>query len=81
MRLEGDPLISKEDLLFLVTNNEELQKVELDEVPRTITEDFLARLEGQEASIQHEDILNATLDTIMSDEKVKIVNRFGGSES
>lgn len=81
LRLEGDPLISKEDLLFLVTNNEELQKVELDEVPRTITEDFLARLEGQEASIQHEDILNATLDTIVSDEKVKIVNRFGGSES
>lgn len=76
LRLEGDPLISKDDLLLLVTNDEELKQIGLDTVPHNISEDFLARLEGREASIQHEDILSATLATIESDETVKIVNRF-----
>lgn len=76
LRLEGDPLIAKEDLLFVVRHDQELVRKELDEVPNNISEDFIARIEGKEASITHEDILLATLATVDADDQVTVVNRF-----
>lgn len=76
LRLEGDPFVAKEELLLKVTHNEELQKVELESVPFTITEDFIRRIEGGKSTVSHEDILLSTKHAVEADEQVKVINKF-----
>ncbi|WP_236560946.1 Gfo/Idh/MocA family protein [Pontibacillus sp. HMF3514] len=76
LRLEGDPLASKEELLLKVTNEEEFKQVNLHSPFLNITEDFLNRLAGESSILSHDDILTATQHTIEADEKVKVMNRF-----
>jgi predicted dehydrogenase len=71
LRLEGDPLAGRNELLLKVTNNEELESLALEEAPVCISQDFLRRLAGGGALINHNDILLATEATIEADERVK----------
>lgn len=76
VRLEGDPLVGKEELLLKVTNEQKFTQLELTSPTLTITEDFINRLEGKSSLINHDDILVATELTVQADEKVKVLNRF-----
>jgi predicted dehydrogenase len=71
LRLEGDPLVSTDELLLKVTNSEELQSLALEEVPVCISQDFLHRLEGKQSLINHNEILLAAEATIEADERAK----------
>lgn len=74
LRLSGDPLVTKDELMIRITHEEPIQKVSYEKAPRTITEDFLARIKGKEALIQHEDILKATRNTFEADEIATYIN-------
>ncbi|KRG15151.1 Gfo/Idh/MocA family protein [Lederbergia galactosidilytica] len=76
LRLSGDPLITNENLMFLVTHENQAKRVELDIVKEKITEDFLRRIKGEQIGITHQDILAATKATIEADERVKKYTAF-----
>lgn len=79
LRLEGDPLISQEDLLLTVTNLQTLQRITLEVPPVSITEDFLGRIEGRPAVLGHEDILKASQAVWDADQHVRRINRIEAS--
>lgn len=74
LRLSGDPLVHEDELVIRITHDEELSEVILNEIPKSITEDFLDRLGGKDALIQHIDILAATRETLHADEEVEFIN-------
>lgn len=77
LRLEGDPLVDKSGELFLlVTHQNEMEQVSLEQPKTTITEDFLSRINGQKGLITHEDIWASTCVTIDADEQVDVLNAF-----
>lgn len=76
LRLSGDPLITDETLMLFVTHEKEYERVELDTLQATISEDFLQRIEGKQAGITHQDILAASIATIEADENAKIYSAF-----
>ncbi|MBO0992107.1 Gfo/Idh/MocA family oxidoreductase [Bacillus sp. SD088] len=71
LRLSGDPLITNENLMFLVTHEQQPRRVELENVEGNITEDFLRRINGEQIGITHRDILEATKAAIEADERAK----------
>jgi predicted dehydrogenase len=73
IRLAGDPLVAHEELLLAVTNMEGLTRVEPLPIETNITQDFLNRIAGLPAIIEHQDILMATEASIIADETVKVV--------
>ncbi|MBB2480139.1 Gfo/Idh/MocA family oxidoreductase [Bacillus sp. APMAM] len=75
IRLEGDPLVSKDALYLQVTSQQELTAIEESSIPITITEDFLNRIHGQNSLLQHVDIIAATEATIRADECAEIIYR------
>jgi predicted dehydrogenase len=74
LRLAGDPFVSEQSLYLRVTDEDPPVRVELDELPCTITEDFLNRIYGKKAILAAEDILAATLAAIEADERVRIID-------
>jgi predicted dehydrogenase len=74
LRIEGDPLISKDELVLKVTHQHELTNVVVEAAPVSITEDFINRIEGKDAWIQHKDIIAAIEATIDADETATIIN-------
>ncbi|TVY08157.1 Gfo/Idh/MocA family oxidoreductase [Paenibacillus cremeus] len=74
LRLEGDPFVSKDDLLLVVTHEEELRRAELLQPPSSITADFLNRIEGGTGVITHRDIWLATKATIEADQEVQLIH-------
>lgn len=76
VRLSGDPLITDENLMYLVTHEDQSKRVKLDIVEDKITEDFLRRIAGEQVGITHQDILAATKATIEADERAKKYSAF-----
>lgn len=74
LRLSGDPLIHEDELVIRITHDDEVSQVTLNEVPISISEDFLNRIHGKDALIQHQDILIATKETLHADDKVQFIN-------
>jgi len=74
IRAEGDPFVSSNEIMIQITHDKKAQIIELQTPPITITKDFLNRIDGKRAIISHEDILNTTNATLVSDDKVKVVN-------
>lgn len=74
LRLSGDPLITKDELMIRITHEEEISQVKLTEAPKSITEDFLDRINHQDSLIKHDDILAATKETLNADHHVKLIN-------
>lgn len=74
LRLSGDPFIHQDELVIRITHDEEVSEVKLNEVPTSITEDFLNRINGKDAIIQHQDILAATKATLDADDVVRVIN-------
>lgn len=72
LRLEGDPLISHDELLMQVTSEQEWQVVDLEIPSLTITQDFLNRMEGHKGWITHQDIWMATKAAVEADEKMRL---------
>jgi len=75
LRLEGDPLISKEDLLLIVTQTKALERAALEEPKVTITEDFLRRVDGTTTALGHDDLLKASQAVLLADRQVKVLDR------
>lgn len=76
LRMEGDPFISKDELILKVTHKQQLSSIIAEESPVSVTEDFLNRVEGKHAYIQHKDILAAIETTIFASEDAAIINSF-----
>ncbi|MGG1555112.1 Gfo/Idh/MocA family protein [Paenibacillus ferrarius] len=70
LRLAGDPFVKNESLMIQLTNEKEPELVELVQPPHSITEDFIRRIEGQDAILTHKDLLAASEATIAADELV-----------
>ena len=73
LRLNGDPLVANEEILFRVTHREPPQRVEPEQPPLTITEDFLNRIDGKASLLTHRDILEASRLTLEADERARRV--------
>lgn len=73
LRLNGDPFVDKEQLVLMTTHSEGATQVPLRQPACTITQDFLNRIDGLKSSIDHKDILAASLAAIEADETVQIV--------
>jgi predicted dehydrogenase len=71
LRLQGDPLIEKQSLLLYGSHQELLQKIPLQQPHSTLANDFINRIEGKSAFITHQAILEATMDTLEADRKVR----------
>ncbi|MGP4039712.1 Gfo/Idh/MocA family protein [Gracilibacillus sp. D59] len=71
VRLEGDPFISKEEILFQVSDQNDLAKINMIAAPLTITADFLNRIFWANSTLGHQDILTATEATIIADEQAE----------
>ncbi len=75
LRLEGDPLVSKEELLLFVSHEEPLRQMAAMDMNVTAMEDFVARINGKPSVQTHEDILKATRATIDADERAEKLDR------
>ena len=75
LKLNGDPRVADEEILFRVTHREPPQRVETEQPPHTITEDFLNRIDGKESLVTHRDILEASRMTLEADERARRVGR------
>lgn len=74
LRIEGDPLIAEDELILKVTHQQELTNVVAEQVPVSVTEDFLNRIGGKASSIEHKDILAAVEATIDADEQATVIH-------
>ncbi|GIP37646.1 oxidoreductase [Paenibacillus sp. J31TS4] len=75
LRLEGDPLVADEDLLLVVTDREPLRRIQPEEPPVGISEDFVNRLAGKPSVLGHEDILRASELVLACDRNVSRIQR------
>jgi hypothetical protein len=75
IRLEGDPLVTADELLLKVTDEEKLAQTALDSVSASVTEDFLNRIAGRAPYISTYDILRASEATIRADLAVSIITK------
>ncbi|GGD88438.1 Gfo/Idh/MocA family protein [Paenibacillus nasutitermitis] len=69
VRQSGDPLVSRDELLLVVSHNKKLESCTLKLVQGNLTEDFIARARGTSSisMISHKDILKASAATIEAD--------------
>lgn len=74
LRLTGDPLISKDELLIRVTDEEAISLIKYNDIPQTITADFINRIQGKNSLVNHEDILSATKATLDADDQAHYIN-------
>ncbi|MBP1995615.1 Gfo/Idh/MocA family protein [Paenibacillus eucommiae] len=72
LRLSGDPLIGEGSLLLQIGHDEALKSIPLEAVPYTVSEDFLARVDGTaQGVVDHEAILAATKASVEADEAAR----------
>ncbi|MEJ9220324.1 Gfo/Idh/MocA family oxidoreductase [Paenibacillus glucanolyticus] len=74
IRLEGDPLLSRDEVVLVITN-QELRSVPLEAPPFSLAQDFLNRVEGERGLISHHDIYTASEATVAADEGAQIICR------
>ncbi|MGG3283245.1 Gfo/Idh/MocA family protein [Paenibacillus solani] len=74
IRLEGDPLLSSDEVL-LVINEQELRSMPLASPPFSLAQDFLSRIEGEDCMISFDDIYKASEATVKADEGAQILLR------
>ncbi len=74
LRLSGDPLIHEDELVIRITHDEKVSQVKLNEVPTSISEDFLNRIDGKDSLIRGKDILRATKETLRADDEIQFIN-------
>lgn len=75
IRLQGDPFIDKQSLLFFGNHQEPIKKITLRKPNTNLAEDFINRIEGKPHVINHLAILSATKDTLIADSLVTKINR------
>jgi predicted dehydrogenase len=75
LRLNGDPYIEKKGLLFYGSHTEPIKKINIQESGLTVTNDFINRIEGNSHIVSHQNILDATMDTLLADEQVFSIKR------
>ncbi|MCZ8517360.1 Gfo/Idh/MocA family oxidoreductase [Paenibacillus filicis] len=78
LRLSGDPLIREDALMIQITHQEPVASAKLMQPPRTITEDFIRRIQGYESILTHGDLLKTTEATIDADEQVHYFTHLEG---
>ena len=74
IRLEGDPLLSSDEVTLVVTD-QELRSLPLTAPAFSLSQDFLNRVAGEAGLITHDDIYKASEATVMADEGARILIR------
>lgn len=75
LRLNGDPALAKEELMFTVTGREPLARKELQPVPHKLCEDFLGRIEGKPSVLTQHDVLMVSRLTVEADERAQLIDK------
>ena len=68
IRLEGDPLLSSDEVALVITD-QELRSLPLTPPAFSLSQDFLNRVEGEAGLITHDDIYKASEATVTADEE------------
>lgn len=74
IRLEGDPLLSSDEVALVITD-QELRSLPLTAPAFSLSQDFLNRVAGEAGLITHDDIYKASEATVMADEGARILMR------
>ncbi|MEF7439550.1 Gfo/Idh/MocA family oxidoreductase [Paenibacillus lautus] len=74
IRLEGDPLLSSDEVALVITD-QELRSLPLTPPAFSLSQDFLNRVEGEAGLITHDDIYKASEATVTADEGARILMR------
>ncbi|ACX63499.1 MULTISPECIES: Gfo/Idh/MocA family protein [Paenibacillus] len=74
IRLEGDPLLSNDEVALVITD-QELRSLPLTAPAFSLSQDFLNRVAGEAGLITHDDIYKASEATVMADEGARILIR------
>ncbi|SEL74410.1 Predicted dehydrogenase [Paenibacillus sp. cl141a] len=74
IRLEGDPLLSSDEVALVITD-QELRSLPLTAPAISLSQDFLNRVAGEAGLITHDDIYKASEATVMADEGARILIR------
>lgn len=74
IRLEGDPLLSSDEVALVITD-QELRSLPLTAPAISLSQDFLNRVAGEAGLITHDDIYKASEATVMADEGARILMR------
>lgn len=74
IRLEGDPLLSSDEVALVITD-QELRSLPLTAPAFSLSQDFLNRVAGEAGLITHDDIYKASEATVMADEGARILIR------
>ncbi|MGW8823071.1 Gfo/Idh/MocA family protein [Paenibacillus lautus] len=74
IRLEGDPLLSSDEVVLVITD-QELRSLPLTAPAFSLSQDFLNRVAGEAGLITHDDIYKASEATVMADEGARILIR------
>lgn len=78
LRLQGDPLVSREPVFLLTTRSQELHQVPLLRPPVGTIKDFVNRTEGITSILSGEDVLMASSAAVFADERAETINRIQG---
>lgn len=78
LRLQGDPLISREPAFLLTTGSKELHRVPLLQPPAGIVKDFIHLIEGKPSTLAGADVLRASSAAVSADEQAEVVIRVQG---
>ncbi|MBB6734319.1 Gfo/Idh/MocA family protein [Cohnella zeiphila] len=75
IRLEGDPLVAREEILIAVTDAREPARIALPDPGATLSEDFLRRIAGEPGCMDESDILAASEAAIRTDRNTQTIGR------
>ncbi|WP_231638655.1 hypothetical protein [Paenibacillus sp. JCM 10914] len=67
--------MEQDEVALLVTHDQELNMIPLEEPPVSLAQDFLNRMAGRGAHIAHTDIYKASEATVMLDEQARVIVR------
>lgn len=73
LRLQGDPLISREPAVLLTTRTKDLHRIPLLRPPVGIVKDFIGRTEGMPAILTGADVLGASRAAVDADERAELI--------
>ncbi|MBP1989191.1 Gfo/Idh/MocA family protein [Paenibacillus eucommiae] len=77
IRLTGDPSVGQEELLFTVMHDQPFAKIPLQQVPYSLADDFIRRIEGLPHEITHKDLLFACRAAVEADEHAVMIRNQG----
>lgn len=78
LRLQGDPLVSREPAFLLTTRSQELHQVPLLRPPAGTIKDFVNRTKGKPSMLSGEDVLRASSAAVLADERADTIHRIQG---